>query len=320
MYRSSSVGRRGGPILIAVGVLQLVIGASFVIALGSMPYAGAGMSLTGLVLIAIGIGLIVAGVVWFRRARDLDRISATGIPGTAQITGLTQTGTMINQQPVIGLDLLVHLPDRPPYPVSKREIVPLILLGSLQQGSLPVKVDPARPDKVVIQWDQVGIGGYGQTWATAPGTPSAPGVVPAGQAFAAPATLAPGDETLGQVAAAMSAVQAVEGTPGAAAPMYSQPAQAGLSIDQLRAHLRANGISGLARIDQLQDSGNTVGNERLFTMTSTIFVQDRIPYVSGPSAAMVPLEKVARIAVGVELPVKVAPDNPGLVMFEWDRI
>ena len=55
-------------------------------------------------------------------------------------------------------------------------------------------------------------------------------------------------------------------------------------------------------------------------MATTIFLPERIPYTSGPSAAMVPLEKLPRIAVGVELPVKVAPDNPGLVMFEWDRI
>ena len=316
MYGSSSMGRRGGPILIAVGLLQLVLGAGFVIALGSMPYAGGGMVLTGAILGAVGIGLLVAGVIWLRRARDLDRISATGIPGTAQITGLTQTGMMVNQQPVIAMDLLIHLPDRPPYAAKVREIVPLILLGSLQQGSLPVKIDPARPEKVVVQWDQVGVGGFGQSWTPSPGQAFAP---PA-QAFAPPTTLAPGDETLGQVAAAMAAASTAAGTPGATAPVYAQPAQAGFSIDQLRAHLRANGISGLARIDQLQDSGNTVGNERLFTMTTTIFVQDRIPYVSGPSAAMVPLEKVARIAVGVELPVKVAPDNPGLVMFEWDRI
>ena len=304
MYRSSTMGRRGGPILIAVGVLQLVLGAGFVVALGDIPYAGGGMLLTGAILAVVGIALIVGGVIWLRRARDLDRISTTGIAATGQITGLTQTGMQVNEQPVIAIEMLVHTPGRAPYPVKVREIVPFILLGSLQQGSLPLRVDPARPDKVVVQWDQVGIGGF----------PAAAYAPPPGYAPAPPG--APGsanDETLAQVAAAMS------GAAGAA-PVFAQPAQGGLSIEQLRAHLRANGIPGTARIDQLADSGQTVGDERLFTMTTTVFIPDRIPFVSGPSAAMVPLAKVPRVAVGVELPVKVAPDNPGLVMFEWDRI
>ena len=59
MYRSSSMGRRGGPILIAVGLLQLVLGAGFMIALGSVPDAGGGMILTGAILGVVGIALLV---------------------------------------------------------------------------------------------------------------------------------------------------------------------------------------------------------------------------------------------------------------------
>ena len=54
------MGRRGGPILIAVGLLQLVLGAGFVIALGSVPYAGGGMILTGAILGVVGIALFTA--------------------------------------------------------------------------------------------------------------------------------------------------------------------------------------------------------------------------------------------------------------------
>ena len=105
-----------------------------------------------------------------------------------------------------------------------------------------------------------------------------------------------------------------------AAPVFGQAAQAGYSVEQLRAYLRANGIAGMARIDRLDDSGQTVGDERLFTMTTTVSIPGRSPFVTGPSAAMVPLEKVGRIAVGVALPVRIAPDNQDMVMFEWDRI
>jgi hypothetical protein len=298
------MGRRGGPILILVGVLQLALGAGLAIGLGGIPYAGPGMIGTGVILGLVGVALILGGLWWWRSAAGLDRISATGVAGTGLVTGLTQTGMMVNQQPVVGIDLLVSIPGRPPYAATVREPVPLILLNRLQ-GSLPVRVDPARPDRVVIQWDQLAAPGIpvGFGAAAYPGTVTVPG--PAGPGSGT-------DETLGQVAAAMT-------TPGVA-PVYADPGQAGISVEQLRAHLRATGLGGTARIDQLQDSGTTIGDERLLTMTTTIFLPDRIPFTSGPSAAMVPLEKLPRIAVGVELPVKVAPDNDHLVMFEWDRI
>ena len=159
MYRSSTMGRWGGSILILVGLLQLALGAGFVLALGDLPYAGGGMMLTGGILFVVGVGLIIAGVIWLRRSADKDRISTTGLAGTGQITGLTQTGMMVNNQPVVKIEMLITVPGRQPYPASVREVVPLILLGSLGQGALPVRVDPARPDKIVVQWDQVGVGG-----------------------------------------------------------------------------------------------------------------------------------------------------------------
>jgi hypothetical protein len=107
---------------------------------------------------------------------------------------------------------------------------------------------------------------------------------------------------------------------GDVAPVYAEPGQESISIEQLRAWLRANGLSGTARIDRLEDSGQTVGDERLFTMTTTVTVPGRATITTGPSAAMVPLEKVGRIAVGVVLPVRVHPENEHLLMFEWDRI
>ena len=108
-------------------------------------------------------------------------------------------------------------------------------------------------------------------------------------------------------------------SPGIAAP-FSSPDQAGITIDQLRAWLRANGLSGTARIDKLVDSGQTVGADRLFTMQTTVEVPGHAPFQGPPSAAMVPLDKIGRIAVGVKLPVKVAPDNFDLCTFLWDQI
>ena len=343
MYRSSSIARRGAPWLIGVGVLQVALGVFFVIGLGGIPYAGGGMVFTDAILLLVGIGLIVGGIVWLRRAADTDRISDTGLTGVGQVTAITQTGTMINHQPVIVIDMLVTVQGRAPYAARVKEPVPLILLNRLG-GSLPVRVDPARPDRVVIQWDRLN----DPTAYAAPGAPMA-SMPMAGMPMAGAMPMAPGmpnaggmetvrgvpavggvpvqaiaggpggpgsdvDETLAQVAAAMA------GSGSTVAPVYGTPGQGGISVEQLRAYVRANGISGMARIDQLADGGSTIGDERLFTMTTTVFLPERIPFTSGPSAAMVPLEKVPKIAVGVELPVKVAPENDHLVMFEWEKV
>jgi len=284
MYRSSTFGRRGGRMLVVIAVFELVLAAGFWLILGGLPEAGDAMQATAAILGAVGVVLLIAGLLWMRSAAKKDRISATGVAGTGQIIGLGQTGMSVNDQPQVELDLLVTIPGRSPYRAKVKEIVPLIMLNRLQ-GTLPVRVDPAEPETVVVQWDQPNVGSGSAT-----------------------------DETLGQVAAAMAAAGSD------AAPVFGQAAQAGYTMEQLRAWLRANGLAGTARIDRLDDSGQTVGDERLFTMTATVTIPGRPPFVTGPSAAMVPLAKVGRIAVGVALPVRVAPDNQDMLTFEWDRI
>jgi hypothetical protein len=329
MYRSSTFGRRGGRMLIVVALFELVLAAGFWLILGGVQEAGPAMVLTAAILGGVGVVLLLAGLLWMRSAARKDRISATGVAGTGQIMGLRQTGMTINDQPQVELDLLVTIPGRSPYRARVKEIVPLIMLNRLQ-GSLPVRVNPSEPDTVVVQWDQPNVGhelpeGFDLAEIDRSGTVVyAAGGEPGAGGFAGGGLSSPGagsgsgtgvDETLGQVAAAMAAA----GGSGAA-PVYGQAGQAGLSIEQLRAWLRANGLAGTARIDRLIDSGQTVGNDRLFTMTTTVSIPGRAPFATEPSAAMVPLEKVGRISVGVSLPVRVAPDNPDLLMFEWDRV
>jgi hypothetical protein len=304
----SSVGRSVGRILVLVGLFELALAAGFWFILGDMPAAGEGMRLTAGILGLTGVVLLVIGLVAMRRATATDRVSREGIAGTADIVGLRQTGMFVNNNPQVELDLQVQVIGRSPYRTKVKEVVPLVMLNRLH-GTVPIRVDPTDPERVVIQWALAGSGGAAGDGFGGPGS----GFGGPGSGFGGPGAGA--DESLGMVAAAMGASGAAD-----AAPVFAQADQANVSIEQLRAHLRANGISGSARIDRLEDSGQTIGDERLFTMTTTVTVPGRATITSGPSAAMVPLEKVGRIAVGVVLPVKVAPDNDDLQMFEWDRI
>ena len=134
--------------------------------------------------------------------------------------------------------------------------------------------------------------------------------------MAAPGMTASGgvDESLSQVQAALAASGA------AAANPYANPQQGNYSVEQLREYLRQNGLSAEATIDKLTDTGKIVGDERLYTMSTTLYIPGQPPQVQAESAAMVPLTAMHKVRVGAKVPVKYAADNPHLVMFEWDKI
>jgi hypothetical protein len=82
-------------------------------------------------------------------------LAANGKPGTAQVNTARDTGTMMNLQPVVEIDLLVFLQGQPPYPITVSQVVPVAQVGRLVPGArLTVKVDRAAPDKIWIDWAQ----------------------------------------------------------------------------------------------------------------------------------------------------------------------
>lgn len=110
-----------------------------------------GLWITGSILGLVGVILLAVGY----RAAAKARLRTTGVPGTATIVGLTQTGTWVNNNPLVGLDLAISVQGNPPYAVSVREVVPQILIGRLTNGQpLPVKVDPNEPTRVLIEWER----------------------------------------------------------------------------------------------------------------------------------------------------------------------
>jgi hypothetical protein len=288
-FTGSTFSRYAARWLIAIGAFELVLAVAFGVGALTIPFVGFGFWLTAAILGITGGVLVVIGLKVRRGAEHSDRILATGLDATATITGLTQTGVSMNDNPQVEIALSVQVPGKAAYPATRREFVPLILLARLTPGaSLPVTVDPADPQAVIIDWS----GGTSQA-------------MPAGAGV---------DETLADVHLAL----AESGLP-AAAP-FAAAGQAGYTIDQLREVVRSVGIAGTATIDKLADTGETVGDERLFTMQVTLHVPGRPDKALEPSAAMVPLAAVPRVVLGATVPVKVHPENDGLVLFEWERL
>jgi hypothetical protein len=273
-----------------------VLGISFAVGAVLIPTVSGGFLLTAAILGLTGIVLIVIGLRVGASAQDAQRIAQTGLSGSATITGLTQTGVQLNDNPQVDMELLVQLPGRPPYAARRKEFVPLIFLGRLTSGApLPIKADPADPSRVIIDWERSSV---------------VPPIQVADPSVAAPA----GAETLEAVqqALAASGLQAAQ--------TFASPGQGQYTVDQLREIVRATGIEGTARIDSAVDSGRTIGDERLFTMQVTLSIPGRAPEQTPTSAAMVPLRAAPRVRVGQTVPVRVHPENVNIVLFEWDRI
>ena len=304
-FTGGTIGNYSRLWLIITGGILLAVGAIMAITLGNVPYAGQTMILTGGLMALVGIGLIVAGIIVGRRAASTEALLATGTPGTATVTGLTQTGMYMNENPQIRMQLLVTLPGQTPYAAQHTEIVPLMLLGRLTSGSpLQVRVDPMNLNRIAVDWGGSGFGMGAPMAAAMPAVPTTPGTT-AGSAQ---------DESLAQVQAAMAGAAA-----GAAQP-FSNPAQGNLTVEQLRNYLRASGLEAQARVDSMEDTGKTVGDESVYTMEMTLMIPGSQEKKLPKSAAMVPTDKKHRLFQGMTVPVKYEATNPNLLMVEWDKI
>ncbi|HEY5521420.1 MAG TPA: hypothetical protein VIK08_12255 [Candidatus Limnocylindrales bacterium] len=303
-FSGSSFGSYSRVYLIILGAIFLVVGIGVAIALGSLPYAGGGMLLMGGIFAIVGGILIVVGIIVGRGASATNQVLQTGIAGTATITGLTQTGVFFNDNPQIAMNLLVQLPGEVPYAASHREVVPLMLLGRLSSGApLAVRVDQMDRSKIVIDWSNTG--------AVAP----SPAATMAGVQQMAAAGGSQMDESLAQVQASLA------GAPGMhVAQPFSTPDQANYTVEQLRAWLRQNGREAKAHVDQLEDTGKIVGDEKEFKVQVTLNISGEAPQQLPASVAMVPVAVAHKLFQGMDVPVRYAAQNHSLLMVEWDKV
>ena len=68
--------------------------------------------------------------------RERERIKATGIPAKATILNITATGTEVNDEPLIRIELEVQPPYAPRFTTTVEYLVPSFPLPDLQKGAV----------------------------------------------------------------------------------------------------------------------------------------------------------------------------------------
>jgi len=344
-----------------IGIVLTVVGIFFVYQM-FQPTAATGTfkvdfvhsaaPILALTFLPMGVFFTAVGYYFVRSAGRQNKILQQGLAGTATVLGLASTSVYINEQPVAKLTLNVQLPGRAPYTVERREVIPLLALGMVTPGSsLPVAVDPADPQKVVIDWSgQTQSRNVGQGPTGTGATPAPSGGMPAPNTLSSMGSM---PATLNTLSAAPTGVGfgavAGGGSPGAGGGMdfnfdaSGQPVagETAAIVGAVRsgalptirgsaAELLATGTHGTAVITTAQPIGKTVRDINpaadpsrlndpmwLFTVEVSVAGEAPFPAVFGHR---VPLDKVSAVAPGVELAVAVnMADRNQEVAIDWDH-
>lgn len=113
-----------------------------------------GMPLRPFLMIMAGFflftdGAVMVGYMLYNRNRM--ELAQNGLPGTATVLSAEDTGTRINDLPVIRLKLLVNNGFSAPYEVFHKETIPLLELPKFAEGAqLQVRVHPRKPGRLVL--------------------------------------------------------------------------------------------------------------------------------------------------------------------------
>lgn len=103
--------------------------------------------------VLIALGITAAGA---RSAAKTEALEQAGVLALAQVTGIDETGTRINEQPLVKLDLQISGPGIAPFASQDRVIASLTRLPMITNRKLVALVDPMT-NEYQIDWERSGL-------------------------------------------------------------------------------------------------------------------------------------------------------------------
>ncbi len=145
LNKSAWIGIIGGIIGLLAGVIAVIATA------GSMGiYMGVGM------LVLFGGMFYLFYRLFFKPIINASRLQKTGLPGTARILEVRDTGVTINNNPQVKLKLEVKTSFGQKYTTESRVLVSRINPNAYSPGmEIPVKIDPKNEMNVVIDFSGI---------------------------------------------------------------------------------------------------------------------------------------------------------------------
>lgn len=132
-----------GPIFLTVALVP-----------GLGEFIGPWMFWTGLAITVVDVLVALALTNWGeQKAAKTALLEQTGVLALAQINGITETGTRINEQPLVKVHLHISGPGVSPFDTEDRVIASVSRMGNLTARQLVVLVDPAT-NQYQIDWER----------------------------------------------------------------------------------------------------------------------------------------------------------------------
>lgn len=152
-YDGTTLPGRARTWLLATGALVLALALVFALLGLLIPVVRVGFVPAAIAIGAAGLVLVVLGQRAGARADAAARVLRTGLDGRATVLAISQTGVLVNYMPQVEMRLSVEVAGRSPHPLTLKTVVPQVLLSRVTSGTpLAVKVDPADPGNVQIDW------------------------------------------------------------------------------------------------------------------------------------------------------------------------
>ena len=108
--------------------------------------------LLGAIWVIVTLGLMAYGLRQRKQGQHDQWLWKTGIRGRGTLVS-ARSGALINDQPVMTLELELDVPGQPQRRVKRKLIISNFAAGVMQPGLvLPIYVNPADPEDLLIVW------------------------------------------------------------------------------------------------------------------------------------------------------------------------